>query len=484
MSKRSNDRLFVDIMSASPEVTGSCLFCTIHYPDSKKNEHFVVDCGLFQEPEYVSYNYSLFFDPANVDYLMVTHNHIDHIGQIPYLVKKGLRCPIYTTFDTKALMPIALEDCYNVALQNCKKKKKKDTVSVQSKSAKSVRKAHALSGNKYSPMYNLDDIKKTEKLTVGCPYDTTFKLSKNVSVTFFKNAHLIGAALILFQVKFEEQQVNLLFTGDYGVKSTFFDPVVIPQWVWDLPSLSVVCESTYGSTDRKDVVPCFEKGLLDFIAKHPNDAQVLIPVISLERSQILQQQIRSMQDRGLIDPAMEVYLDGKLTIRYNTLFEGGLLTSADPEKLANFIPHNLKYVSKKNRGSLFANDTPKIVLASSGMGTFGPSQSHIKTLLPKPNGLIFFTCYCAVNTFGRKLLDSANEVAVNIGKESIVKRASVLFTRQYSSHAKRDELIALLQCFKHLVFVAVTHGESKVKTIFEQSVIDEVQPDYVGILSR
>ena len=206
-------KFYVDIMAMQAEVTGSCNICCIRFPDGSKKK-FIVDCGLFQEPEYLHYNTELSFNPETVDFVVVTHNHVDHTGRLPLLVKQGYCGNIYATMPTCRLLRYALSD-------SCKLQK------IAAKKANT------------KCLYTSEDVSQTLKYLVPCNFLETIAVDNNIKMTFFYNGHLPGAALILFQISYPEyDDINLLFTGDYNNKNMFFDVPALPNWVNNL-SISI-----------------------------------------------------------------------------------------------------------------------------------------------------------------------------------------------------------------------------------------------------
>ena len=220
-----NSRFYCDIMAMHPEVTGSCILVIVKLP-TRETIRFVVDCGLFQEKDYEELNENLAFDAENIDFILVTHNHVDHIGRLPFMVKKGFRNKIYTTKTTAKLLPYSLEDSCKVIKDTSKRKNKK-------------------------ALYNDIDVSETLSLVKPCDYNVKTKVNDNVKVTFLKNGHLIGAAMILVQISFPGyEDINLLFTGDYNSHNLFFDVDPIQEDILNLP-LNVIQESTYGTMNSE-----------------------------------------------------------------------------------------------------------------------------------------------------------------------------------------------------------------------------------------
>lgn len=412
----SKDRLYADIMAVHPEVTGSCNLVIVKQPDNSTVK-FVVDCGLFQERQYSKNNESLPFIPANIDFCLVTHNHVDHVGRLPFMVNKGFAKEIYMTETTAKLLPLALEDSHKVLRDVAKRQN-------------------------HSPLYSEADVSQTMRLIHPCKYNETIQIRPNIKATFFMNGHLMGASSILVQISWEEYEtINLFFTGDYNNKNMFFDVPDLPDWVLELP-LTLVQESTYGDMDSYEV--------------------------------------KCMQDDGSLDVNVPIYFDGKLGIRYTTLYlKDGLDIKED---MKNFLPKNLTFVDKANRDEVLTSTMPKIILTTSGMGSYGPAQVYIPEYLTRRNSLIHFTGYTTEGTLGARLKEAEVGTAVQIGGTLVKKYAQVEYTTEYSAHAKADEMIDFLKKFKHLKLVLVNHGEANTKQIFAERIINEVDTERVGIL--
>lgn len=444
---------YVDIMAMHPGVTGSCNLVITKLPNGN-TIRFVVDCGMFQEREYSEFNSTLPFKAESVDFCLVTHNHIDHTGRLPFMVKNGFQGDIYATKTTCKLLPLALEDSFKI-LKDLSKRKNEGC------------------------LYSENDVERTLGLLKPCGYNTTIKVNENVKITFLTNGHLAGAALILVQISYPEyESINLLFTGDYNNKNVFFDVEPIPEWILNLP-LTVIQESTYGNMDSTEMEQCFQKNVLKYVE---NGGTVIAPVFSLGRSQEILYELKTMQDEGTLSKDVPIYLDGKLAIRYTNLYvDDGL--NIKPE-MRDFLPENLTFVNKASRSDVLNNLERKIILTTSGMGSYGPAQVYIPEYITKTNALIHFTGYTAEGTLGRRLKDTQTGEIVEIGGLITKKRARVEYTTEYSAHAKADEMIKFLKQFKNLKLVLVNHGEQKVKETFSHRIVEEVEAKKVGILGR
>lgn len=448
-----NCRFYVDMMAMQNEVTGSCNLVIVKLP-SEETVRFVVDCGLFQEKKYEELNYVLPFNAENINFCLVTHVHVDHIGRLPYMVKNGFFRSIYATETTCKLLPLALNDSFKVLNSVSKRKNVKS-------------------------LYSDVDVERTLELLKPCKYNETIKVHENIKVTFLNNGHLVGAALILVQISYPGyEDINLLFTGDYNNKNMFFDVNPIPQWILDLP-LTVVQESTYGSMDSSEIHRCFKYNIKKCLY---NDGTVIALVFSLGRAQEILYELRNMQKSGELDVQIPIYFDGKLAIRYTDLYiKDGL--DVKPE-MREFLPENLTFVDKASRSNVLMDTHKKIILTTSGMGSYGPAQTYIPEYIARENSLIQFTGYTAEGTMGNRLKNTQLGEMVEVGGLIAKKRADVEYTTEYSAHAKADEMIAFLKQFKNLKLVLVNHGELTTKKIFAERIMKEVDPKRVGILGR
>lgn len=450
-------RCYVDLFAQHSEVTGSNFIMIIRLTDGRTLRG-IVDLGLFQEKAHEEDNNKLLFDPKEIDFALVTHAHVDHIGRLPLLTKGGYNGKIYCTEDTKKLIPYALLDAQKVL--RCKAQR-----------------------NNRGPLYEEADVNKTCQLLEEKRFNESFMVHENIRITFLSNGHLQGAAMILVQLVDEtEEYINILFTGDYSNKNVFFKVLPIPKWVKDLP-LTIVSEATYGATlsTSQSQVKCFETNI-ENAAKNGNS--ILIPAFSLGRVQEVLYSLKLMQQAGNLDKSIQIYLDGNLGIKYTKLFSCGFFSIK--REMFNFLPENFQYVGG-SREELIQSRAQKIIVTTSGMGTYGPAQTYIPAFLMREKSLIHFTGYCAEGTYGRKLKDAKYGEFVTSGDGGgtiALKKADVEFTTEFSAHAKCDELIGLMKMFKRLFSVIINHGEKQTKLQFAGKVFSELGCKKVGIINR
>lgn len=447
------NRFYVDIMAMHEEVTGSCNLVVVKFPDGNTTR-FVVDCGLFQERKYDELNEKLNFNPDNIDFCLITHNHVDHTGRLPFMVKNGFCNKIYATNTTCKLLPLALYDTLKILHDVAKRKHTKC-------------------------LYDESSVKTTIKFLEPCNFNETIQINENIKTTFFMNGHLVGAAIILVQISYQGyEDINLLFTGDYNNKNSFFDVQAIPNWVLELP-LTIIQESTYGDMETSDMKQTFKENIKECLL---NNGTVVSLVFSLGRSQEILYELKKMQLEGELDIDIPIYFDGKLAINYTNFYLKDGLDNKDD--MRDFLPENLIFVNSETRQDVLDSRMRKIILTTSGMGSYGPAQIYIPEYIKKENALIQFTGYTAEGTLGNRLKNTENEKIVKVGGLMTKKRGKVEYTTEYSSHAKADEMISFLRQFKNIRLLLLNHGESKTKEIFSKRIICDLEPKNVGLLGR
>lgn len=430
MGQKTNG--YVDIICGHSAVTGSCFYGNTRFSDGTKEE-FVTDCGLFQEESFLSRNNKLIFDPKNINNVFLTHAHADHLGRIPMLYSQGYNHMVHTSNLTQDLMGIALRNSAKVLYNTVR-------------------------ASKTQPIYTIEDVDKTMNHVIGYDFNKKININKNMLVTFLGNGHILGAASILLRIRLrKDNYVNILFTGDYADENIFFDVQEYPKEIFDLP-LIVFQEATYGNTFswNKEFV------LKDNVAKAIKEGKdILFPAFSLGRYQEIMYLVKTWQQEGIIPDCVKIILDGNLPLEYNQLYRKNKIL-LKPE-MKNFTPKNTIVAPAKVPKEIILNDNAqKIIISSSGMGTYGPSAEYIEKMLPRKNALIHFLGYMAKDTYGWKLQDTApGEFVLLRDGRVIQKNAEVKFTSELSAHAKADELLNFLNRFNNIKFLGINHGESE-----------------------
>lgn len=437
-------RTFVDIFSQHSEVTGSSILLIVKLSNGDIVKG-MIDCGMFQEMEYQNENIKFLIEPKQLDFLCLTHDHIDHMGRIPLLVNMGYKKKIYCTNDTSVLLPYTLHDNFKIMKERCKRKNQK-------------------------LWYSIEDVTNSEKLIVKKQYYETFNVHPKIKITFLENGHLLGAAMILLQIE-DEENINLLFTGDYNNKNLFFDINPIPQWIKDLP-ITIISESTYGDRTTKESLSEMEKTFSQNIIEAVSEKKdILIPAFALGRSQEVLYYLKEIQFQKNMDD-YKIYLDGSLAIAYTELLRVGMVESIKYE-MQDFLPRNFSYVvSGKMREDIINSRGRKIIVTTSGMAQYGPAQFYIPIFIPRQNAIIHFTGYCAEGTYGRKIKDESEYYE------------NIKFTTEFSAHAKKDVLLNLIKEFNNVKAILINHGDKDVKNKFKSYLEEETSIKYIRVLEK
>ena len=474
MGKNVKANMYVDIVSLHNEVTGSCNICTVRFPNTKKVK-FIVDCGLFQEEKYQKQNYYFPFEAEDINFALVTHNHIDHIGRIPKLYKEGFKGKTYASTITSQLMPYALNNTAEILSSSLQKNPNKVKKLLENSSIPTF-----LANTLTTPLFTVDDVSYAMENVVGVDYLKTISVDEHIAVTFIPNGHLLGASMILVAITYrKEKPIYILFTGDYAKENVFFDVKSIPEKFKDFP-LNVVIESTYGTSLKKDIEYVFKENFLNAIKKGET---VIVPVFSLGRSQEMLLELKKLQEENLLSTSIPIYLDGKLAHSYTDFYLSHLEYLKSDTLTQNFMPHNVTRVTDYElRQALLSDRNCKIILTTSGMGSYGPAQLYLPYYISRPKCTIHFCGYTTPNTFGSRIKEIDKGEIFELNGIMTTKKANVLSTNEFSGHAKQEDLLDLLSNF-NLKSVLINHGEENTKIQFAKTVIDKINPKGVAILS-
>lgn len=427
-----NQDIYIQIESRDNEVTGSNKLIEVSYPDNTK-EIFEVDCGLFQEQKYEEKNFFYDRKMINADFVLITHNHLDHVGKLPYIVSKGYRQKIYTTSITKFLM--------NTGLYNSASIYDKDSIS---------------SGE--PPYYTEKDVSNTLDLVESHDFNYSFNASKHIKVTFFENAHMLGAAYILVQISYPGcKSKNLFFTGDYKEKNELFQVKPFPKWLKKLNIDIMVCESTYGISEKIEE----DHFINDIVGALIQNKIVFIASIAQERLEQILYKLTLAQYNNILPENCTINIDSTLGIAYLKDYKR-ILGSL-------FLPNNLKFWNKSNRNILLSDSSPKIIIASSGMGDRGISPLYIRRFLNRTDAIIYFTSYLAEGTPGYHLVNSQDVT-------------NVYTTNEFSSHARFNDFLNIFSDLK-ISSIFVNHGTHSNKIDFCNKISEKLNLRFVKILS-
>ena len=444
-------------------VTGSCFLLSVHFPD-KRNIRGLIDCGNFQGNDNIDYldlNDVIPFDAKKIDFVLITHNHIDHIGLLPLLIHQGYTGPIYLSKPGYSLIDIPINEAWKV---NCK--------------------------NKAYPSYTREDVEQLFKQLIGISFNQKIFPKKNVEVTFLPNGHIVGASLIEIKLSYDNKEsIKILFTGDYNNKNLFFDVEELPIEHRESPYSLVVCESTYGDVDSTS--SRFKPVLFDAIKNAiEQKKKVIIPTFAMGRTQEILYFIKVMQDKGLLSKEIPIWQGGTSAREITNRFHYDSLGLRSEMK--NFLPKNFHFVSSKEINSicktLLDNDEPSIIISPSGMASYGAIKSFISKAINREDVLIAFPGHCTADSKGSELINTPKGSNISYGGDIHTRYCDIIVSGEVSAHAKRDELLYLLKeelCSPKSILV--NHGEQDVREKFVEylrenfslnTIIENFSPDY------
>ncbi len=448
----------LSFIGAAHEVTGSC-----HLLEAC-GKNILIDCGMEQGPDLYE-NQELPVTAGEIDYILLTHAHIDHSGKIPLLCKQGFKGEIVTTFATSDLCNIMLRDSAHI-----------QEFEAEWRNRKAKRSGQEI----YEPLYTMADADAAIKLLAPCDYGQRITLCEGIDVQFNDMGHLLGSASIEVWVTEEDVSRKIVFSGDVGNTN---QPIIKdPQKVAEADY--VVIESTYGDRTHGDDIPDyvgeFTRILRETFARGGN---VVIPSFAVGRTQEILYFIREIKERNLLPEyaGFEVYVDSPLAIEATNVFNKNVKSCFDEEAMAlverginPLLFQGLKTtITSEESKMINFNEKPKVILSASGMCEAGRIRHHLKHNLWRSECTICFVGYQAVGTLGRKLIEGAE--CVKLFGETITVNAHIEVLKGISGHADMNGLLNWLRGFeKKPERVIVVHGEDTVTDHFAELVQETI----------
>lgn len=418
----------IQFLGAAGTVTGS------KYLIEANGKRLLVDCGLFEgSPQLGQRNWEKFaVDPATVNWIALTHAHIDHTGYLPRIVSHGYRGPIYANAATRELCNLLLLDSAHLQEEEAQYAAKK----------------------KYSrhdpplPLYTTPDAQQALKQFLEIPRADTFTISPEFSVRPHHAGHILGASWLELTITENGNQTLVVFSGDLGRYNTPILDDPEPPTRADF----LLCESTYGDRDHPDGnIPDILADVVNQTAKR--GGAVVIPAFAVDRTQLLMYYLRLLEDQQRI-PHLPVYVDSPMAISVTGLYaahrEDHKREFLREEDSGNHDPLNLHdvHMTRSVEDSKKINDvvSPCIIISASGMATGGRILHHLAKRLPDSRSTVLIVGYQAEGSRGRALLDGARYV--RIFGEEVPVRAKVVDMGELSAHAGRSELLRWLSGFQ------------------------------------
>jgi metallo-beta-lactamase family protein len=389
---------------------------------------FLLDCGLYQgkrkEAYEINKNFDL-FDPAKIDFVILSHAHIDHAGNIPNLVKNGFTGNIYTTFASRDLASIML----------------RDTAYIQEKDVAYVNKKRIKKGqNPFTPLYTNKDVEEAMKNFVGVNYHRDFEITPEIKITFFDAGHILGSALTFIVINENGKLIQLGYSGDLGRPNMAIlkDPEKIPDIDY------FICESTYGGRFHTSAEET-ETGLKEVINKAiDRKSKIIVPSFSVGRTQELVFHLNNIFEDGSV-PQIPVFVDSPLSVNVTEIFR--LHPECFDNETAQYLVNHkdpfgfskLTYI-KDVEDSKKLNDLsgPCMIIASSGMAEAGRILHHLANNVENPKNIILIVGYNAEQTLGRKIVE--REPLIKIFGDEYKLNAEVIVINSLSAHADSNEL--------------------------------------------
>ncbi|MBP3475353.1 MAG: MBL fold metallo-hydrolase [Lachnospiraceae bacterium] len=440
-------------IGADHEVTGSCHYLRV----GEKN--MLVDYGMEQGSQAFE-NCELPVEPALIDYVFLTHAHVDHSGMLPLLYARGFRGQIYATSATCDLCSIMLRDCAHIQMQEAEWKNRKAKRSAN----------NAL----VEPLYTMEDADGTIRRLVPCDYDSEVTVCDGVKIRFTDIGHLLGSSSIEVWATEDGITKKIVFSGDIGN----YDQPLIKDPKLTAEADYVVMESTYGDRLHGEERPDYI-GELTKILKETFDqgGNVVIPSFAVGRTQEMLYFLRQIKADRLVKGHEDfpVYVDSPLAVEATGIFQKNEFDCFDEEAMdlvkqginpITFPGLKLAITSEESKAINFEN-TPKVIISASGMCEAGRIRHHLKHNLWRPECTILFVGYQAVGTLGRAIVEGAKEV--KLFGEPIEIRSRIMKLAGMSGHADKNGLINWVEGFTQKPKkVFVVHGEDSVCKLFTE----------------
>jgi len=443
-------------------VTGSS-----HLLSAGKTE-ILLDAGLFQGHRDESYkiNTTFSFNPRLINALVLSHAHIDHCGNIPSLIKQGLRCKIYTTRATKALAQLMLEDSGKI---------QEEDISYVNK----INRRIGLPLRK--PLYTKKEAAKATKIFRPISYNQKFCIAKNICATLIDAGHILGSALIVLDIKDENRVIRLGYAVDLGRKNLpLLNDPVIPKGLDYL-----IIESTYGGREHAPIEEAQSK-LREAISRTlRRGGKVLIPSFTLERTQEVLYYLNELLKEKLI-PNVPIYVDSPLATEITEVFEShpDYLDEETRQAIARgespFAFLSLRFIrEQKESKALNADKRPMIIIAGSGMCESGRILHHLQNNIEDSRNTVLVVGYMARDTLGRRIVD--REKFVRIFGIEYELNAEVVIINALSGHADKNELMKFISGCLPLKRIFLVHGEEEQALALQEALVREGLSVYIPV---
>ena len=455
-SDKGGSHMKITFIGATHEVTGSCYYL------EAAGKKFLVDCGMEQGPDYYE-NQDIPVKGSDLDFVLLTHAHMDHSGNLPAIYAKGFQGPIYATQATCHLCDIMLRDSAHIQMFEAEWRN---------------RKGRRQGKPEFVPAYTMEDAMGVIQNFVPCPYEKNIKPAEGISVRFVDAGHLLGSASIEITIQEDGKEKKIVFSGDIGNlnQPLIKDPVYLHDADY------VVMESTYGDRshgERPDYV-----AMLTEVIQHTFDrgGSVVIPSFAVGRTQEMLYFIRQIKEEGRVHghDNFKVYVDSPLANEATTIFNEHIYDCFDEEAMALvkkginplMFPGLKTSITSDDSKAINFDEDCKVIISASGMCDAGRISHNLKYNLWRPECTVLFVGYQAVGTLGRKLNDG--EKTVKIFGDEIAVHAEITVLPGVSGHADKAGLLRWLYAMEQKpAHVFVNHGDDDACTAFSACLREE-----------
>ena len=466
----------VTFCGATKTVTGS------NFLVEGAGKKFLVDCGLYQggAKDEIKNEEPFPYDINEIDFMLLTHAHIDHSGRIPKLYKEGYRNPIYATNATCDLCAIMLPDSGHI-----------QETETEWKNRKRIRRGE----EELVPIYDAETAAKSLELFKGEPYNQIIELDDDIHVRFNDAGHMLGSSTIEIWIRENGENKKIVFSGDLG--NNDIPLLAEPTMIQDADFL--VMESTYGNRlhiKNESKAETFINIVTDTIK---NGGTVVIPSFAVGRTQEILYELNKIKDSEDDSPEFErkyrllmntpVYVDSPLAISATEVFKENMdLFDKETQELIKRGDNPLEFPGLKftqtveESKALNESDESAIIISASGMCEVGRIKHHLKHNIWNPKNTILFVGYQAPGTLGRKIVDGAK--TVKIFGEEVAVNARVEYIEGYSGHADQAGLLHFVNSFvKKPNHIFLVHGEEESQKVLRDKISENFDlpvsiPDY------
>lgn len=441
----------IQFFGAAQSVTGSK-----HLITTALGKKILLDCGLFQGIDTHDKNQTFGFEPSEVDYVILSHAHIDHTGLLPRLVSKGFTGPIYCTSATKDLAELLLSDSARI-----------QTVDLERVNKRRIKQEK----EPLEQLYDEDDVVQTLSQMIAVNYGERFAICPEVECVLLDAAHILGSASVNLTIKDTKRTIAFTFTGDIGRPGDKIlkNPVPFPQADY------IICESTYGDRLHSPAIDV-KKRLLEIVDQIcvKQQGKIIIPAFSVGRTQEIVYALDQLEEEGLL-PTIPVYVDSPMSVKatdvmrkHKECFNQDLLKYLHLGDGDAFGFDKLSYISAtEDSKALNDRQGPAIIISASGMAEAGRIKHHIANNVTSEKNAILFVGYCSPDGLGGQLKAGQKQVTI-FGQEYEVK-AQTFVMDSFSAHGDYEEMTQYLSCQEpqKVQKMFLVHGDVEAQTAFK-----------------